>query len=236
MHPVTIPDALIQEVTQRRGRLHPFDRLDAATTALVTIDLQNAFMAPGAPLEVPVARAIVPQVNTLAAAFRTAGAPVVWVRMIAESDPSAWPSRERLLDPRLAGTVNASLRPGHAGYEFWSELDIRAGDLIVDKRRYSAFIQGSSNIGDLLRARGVETIVITGAISNVCCESSARDAMMLGYNVVFVSDASAALTDAAHLSALCSILTVFGDVMTTRETIGCLTGRTSASTSDKNRS
>jgi ureidoacrylate peracid hydrolase len=235
MHPVTIPDDLIREVTKRRGRLHSFDRFAAATTALVTIDLQNAFMARGAPLEVPVARAIVPHVNALAAAFRAAGSPIVWVRMIAESDPAAWPSRERLIDPRLAAEVNAALQPGHAGCELWSELAVEPGDLIVDKLRYSAFIQGSSNIDALLRARGIETIVITGTVSNVCCESSARDAMMLGYNVVFVSDASAALSDAAHLSALCSIFTVFGDVMTTRETIACLSGRTTSFASDKNR-
>jgi ureidoacrylate peracid hydrolase len=214
----------LREVTERRGRLHLFDALDPRTSALVAIDLQNTFVAPGAPLEVPRARTIVPNVNALARGFRAAGAPVVWVRMIADA-PEAWPSRARMLDPRLAAAANASMQPGHHGHELWPALEVQPGDLHVDKRRYSAFLPVSSNIDTLLRERGVQTIVVTGTTSNVCCESSARDAMMLGYDVLFVSDATAALTDAAHLSALCSIMTVFGDVLTTAEVLDLLAPR-----------
>jgi ureidoacrylate peracid hydrolase len=217
MHNVTIPDEIIAHVIGRRGRLHVCDELEPARCALIVVDLQNGFMAPGAPLEVPVAREIVPNVNALAGALRAAGGRVVWVQNIAEFDPAAWPSRARLSKPALAAVVNEAFQPGRNGYELWRELDVRSGDLFVQKRRYSAFLPTSSTIDDELRSRGIDTVIITGTVSNVCCESSARDAMMLGYNVVFVSDATAALSDFMHLAALCSILSAFGDVMTTDE-------------------
>ena len=70
-----------------------------------------------------------------------------------------------------------------------------------------------------LREAGIDTVVIVGTLTNVCCESSARDAMMLNYRLVFVSDANAALTDAEHNATLASILRVFGDVASTDEVI-----------------
>jgi ureidoacrylate peracid hydrolase len=90
------------------------------------------------------------------------------------------------------------------------------------KKRYSAFIQGSSDIDRQLREAGVDTVVIVGTLTNVCCESSARDAMMLNYRVLFVSDANAALSDAEHNATLATILRVFGDVATTEEVVTLL--------------
>ena len=99
---------------------------------------------------------------------------------------------------------------------------MRPKDEIVVKRRYSAFIQGSSDIDRRLREAGIDTVIIVGTLTNVCCESSARDAMMLNYRLVFVSDANAALTDDEHNATLGSILRVFGDVASTDEVIQLL--------------
>src|SRR5882672_12048641 len=79
MHEVAIRREIIERVLARRGRLHLYDRLDPRRTALVVIDMQNAFVAPGAPIEVPGARAIVPAINRLAAELRGRGVPVIWV-------------------------------------------------------------------------------------------------------------------------------------------------------------
>src|SRR5258706_5379711 len=79
MHEVAIRKEIIERVLARRGRLHLFDRLDPKRTALLVIDMQNAFVAPGAPIEVPAARSIVPAINRLAAALRKRGMPVIWV-------------------------------------------------------------------------------------------------------------------------------------------------------------
>jgi ureidoacrylate peracid hydrolase len=219
MHNISIPEAVIAQVKAQRGRLNRYDHLVGRKTALVVIDLQNAFMLPGMPVEVATAREIVPNVNKLAAATRAAGGKVVWVKMNLEGQSEAW----RVFfdaDPRRA--TLAELTPGARGFELHADLDVRPEDAIVVKRRFSAFIQGSSDIDRHLRDLGIDTVVIVGTLTNVCCESSARDAMMLNYRVVFVSDANAALSDADHNATLASIIRVFGDVATTDEAIALL--------------
>jgi len=219
MHNISIPEAVIAQVKAQRGRLNRYDHLVGRKTALVVIDLQNAFMLPGMPVEVATAREIVPNVTKLAAATRAAGGKVVWVKMNLEGQSEAW----RVFfdgDPRRA--TLAELTPGARGFELHADLDARPEDAIVVKRRFSAFIQGSSDIDRHLRDLGIDTVVIVGTLTNVCCESSARDAMMLNYRVVFVSDATAALSDADHNATLASIIRVFGDVATTDEAIALL--------------
>jgi ureidoacrylate peracid hydrolase len=219
MHNISIPEAVIAQVKAQRGRLNRYDHLVGRKTALVVIDLQNAFMLPGMPVEVATAREIVPNVNKLAAATRAAGGKVVWVKMNLEGQSEAW----RVFfdgDPRRA--TLAELTPGARGFELHADLDVRPEDAIAVKRRFSAFIQGSSDIDRHLRELGIDTVVIVGTLTNVCCESSARDAMMLNYRVVFVSDANAALSDADHNATLASIIRVFGDVATTDEAIALL--------------
>jgi ureidoacrylate peracid hydrolase len=219
VHKVSIPESIVAQVKAQRGKLNRYDRLFGPKTALVVIDLQNVFMLPGMPVEVPAAREIVPNVNKLAAATRAAGGKVVWVKMCLEGQTEAW----RVFfdgDPRR--TTVAELTPGAHGFELHAELDVRPKDEIVVKRRYSAFIQGSSDIDRRLREAGIDTIIIVGTLTNVCCESSARDAMMLNYKLVFVSDANAALTDDEHNATLGSVLRVFGDVASTDEVIQLL--------------
>src|SRR5579863_2103102 len=214
MHKVAIDETIVAQIKTQRAKLNRYDHLVGPKTALVVIDMQNAFMLPGMPVEVPVARDIVPNVNTLAAATRAAGGKVVWVKMCLEGQTEAW----RVFfdgDPRR-GTLT-ELTPGAHGFELHAGLDVRPEDTTVVKRRYSAFIQGSSEIDRHLRAAGIDTVVIVGTLTNVCCESSARDAMMLNYRMVFVADANAALSDAEHNATLTSIIRVFGDVATTNE-------------------
>src|SRR5256885_16126071 len=65
-------------------------------------------------------------------------------------------------------------------------------------------------------------VLITGTVTNVCCESSARDAMMLNFRTVMVSDGNAAMTDAEHSATLATFYAIFGDVMDTDFLVGCL--------------
>jgi len=220
MHKIEIPADLIAQLTRARGgKLNRYETLVGPKTALVVIDLQNAFMLPGMPVEVPAAREIVPNVNRLAAAVRRVGGKVVWVQMTLVDQREAWSvyfnadSRDAAYDAMI---------PGSKGYELHAELDVRKEDLIVEKKRYSAFIQRSSDIDAKLRALGIDTVLMTGTLTNVCCESSARDAMMLNYKVAFVSDANAALNDTEHNATLTSIVRVFGDVGSTDEIIARL--------------
>jgi ureidoacrylate peracid hydrolase len=115
-----------------------------------------------------------------------------------------------------------NMRIGSVGHELHPDLVVGPEDETVLKERFSAFIQGSSDLPARLRQQGYDTVLITGTVTNVCCESSARDAMMLDFKTIMVSDGNAALTDAEHNATLASIYSTFGDVMDTDMLIGCL--------------
>jgi ureidoacrylate peracid hydrolase len=102
------------------------------------------------------------------------------------------------------------------------ELKVLEGDMRVKKIKYSAFVPGSSDLDAQLKARAIDTVLITGTATNVCCESTARDAMMLDYKVIMLSDGTATLTDEEHAGALNTFMMFFGDVMSTDEAIGRL--------------
>jgi ureidoacrylate peracid hydrolase len=93
---------------------------------------------------------------------------------------------------------------------------------MVEKTRFSAFIQGSSNLAEVLRNRGLDTVLVTGTVTNVCCESTARDAMMLNFKTIMVTDGNAAMTDEDHSASLCAFYLTFGDIMSTDMLIACL--------------
>jgi ureidoacrylate peracid hydrolase len=219
MHQIVIAESIVAGAMQQRGKLNRYDKIVGPRAALVVIDLQNVFMEPGAAVEVPVAREIVPNVNRLAAATRQAGGKVVWVQMTLNDQEGSW---SVFFEGERRREAFKEMQRGSHGHALHRDLEVKADDLILEKRRYSAFIQGSSDIDRVLRGLGIDTVVIVGTLTNVCCESSARDAMMLNYKVVFISDANAALSDAEHNASLGTILRVFGDVATTDETIGRL--------------
>ena len=224
MHKIDIPQYIIDRVTKARGKRHAFDTLAGPSTALLVVDLQNCFMLPPYPTEVPLAREIVPAVNRLAAATRAAGGVVVWVQMThTEEDKKSW----SVFYDHVSNTLNKTeglkrLGRGTHGQALYDTLEAQPGDLKVEKNRFSAFIQGSSDLDKLLKARGIDTVLVTGTVTNTCCESTARDAMMLNYKTVMVSDANAAVTDEEHNATLANILRIFGDVMSTDEVIARL--------------
>ena len=92
----------------------------------------------------------------------------------------------------------------------------------MEKRRFSAFIQGSSDLHAILRERGIDMIMVTGTLTNVCSLTTALDAMMLNYKVLMVSDANAALSDDTHNAALATFCELFGDVRTTDEVVALI--------------
>jgi ureidoacrylate peracid hydrolase len=229
MHKISIPDYALKGAERRRGKLHPFERLSGPASALVVIDLQNAFMLPDMPAEIPYAREIVPNVNRLAAAVRGVGGKVVWIKMTVQDETARWSVYfDHFMSPERRGSVLKALSRGDRGHALHADLDVQSADLVVEKTRYSAFIQGSSDLDRILRGLGIDTVIIAGTVTNVCCESSARDAMMLNYKTVLVSDANAARTDEEHNATLASILQVFGDVFTTDEVIARLSAGTDA--------
>jgi len=223
MHKVAIREAIVRRVLERRGRLHLFDRLDPRRTALLVIDMQNAFVAPGAPVEVPAARAIVPAINRFAAELRRRGVPVIWVLHENRSDGADWDGFfGAFVSPEKRAQAAAALSPGSAMQQPWAELQLSPGDPRVGKNRYSALIQGSSGLQKMLQERGIDTLLIAGTKTNVCCECTARDAMMLDFKVVMLSDCTAALSDEEHLATLENVIQQFGDVLASNEVLSLL--------------
>jgi ureidoacrylate peracid hydrolase len=223
MHELSLPADLVARVTQRAGRAHPFDAIDPAKTAFVVIDMQNYFMQPGFQGEVPKARAIVPAVNRLAAAVRELGGHVVWVKNATNDTRESWSVfHDWLQTPDRCERRYATMDLAHEGHALWPELDVREQDAQVVKKRFSAFLPGSSDIVSYLRGRGIDTVLIGGTATNICCESSARDAMMLNFKVVMVHDVLATYTDEEHNATLRTFYSIFGDVQTIDEAIASL--------------
>ena len=220
----SIPQTIVRRVKERRGTEHSFADLDPSRTALAVIDLQHAFMNDAVGFAaVPAARDIVPAVNRLAAAVRETGGGVFWIKMTHDEPCFAeWSVAYELPTPEFRAKRIAALSEGTLGHELWPELDVRPEDEIVKKYRYSAFMPGTSELPDRLRSRGFDTVLITGTVTNVCCESSARDANMTNFRTIMVSDGNAALSQEEHDASLSAFYNTFGDVMDTEMIIAAL--------------
>ncbi len=225
MHKISIPKSVIDRVIARRGREHVYDNLDPRKTALVVVDMQNAFMLPGvAHTLCPMAQEIVPNINRLAQAVRATGGTVVWIKTtFTEETLKSWSTYYEISRPGAERQARRRRSPPAARATSCGPSSTCGRTIsTVEKKRFSAFIQGSSNLAEVLRARGLDTLLITGTVTGVCCESTARDAMMLNFKTIMVTDGNAAMTDEDHNASLIAFYLTFGDVMSTDMLIECL--------------
>ena len=234
MHNVTIRQHIVDRVVARRGDIHWFTELDPRTSALVIVDMQNTFCLPGAPGEVPEAREIVPAINDLAARMRDLGVPVIWVlHTNSQSDGvSDWEVffNHVVRNPDVKKRMVDSLAPENQ--QVWDDLIVEEQDTVIIKNRYSALAHGSSNLERVLRSRGIDTVLVGGTKTNVCCDSTARDAMMLDFKSVMISDCCAASSDDEHLASLETFVQQFGDVMTSEEVMDRMIRRNDAAAAE----
>ncbi|MDR1392373.1 MAG: cysteine hydrolase [Bifidobacteriaceae bacterium] len=205
------------------------------TTALVLIEFQNDFTAPGGALHDAVAGSmrttsmLANTVETVAAA-RQAGVTVVFAPI--QFAPGYF---EIASTPYgiLAGVVasNAFVK-GSWGAAFDDTLLPQAGDIVLEgKRGLDAF--GSTNIDFILRSKGIETVVLAGFLTNCCVESTMRSAYERGFEVVTLTDCVAATSDEEHDSAIKFDYPMFSKPQTHLEFIAALTA--GAETSDTSR-
>jgi len=215
------PHALVAALQARRGRVHLTERLDPLRTALVVIDMQRAFTEPQAPSETQAAKSIIPNINRLAAAVRSGGGLVAFSQAtFSQADDGGWPAYySRMVNPETAARILAQLRPGAPLHALDPELEVKPGDFVFPKSRYSAFARGASALEPQLRDRDIGTVIVAGTITNVCCESTARDAMQLGFDSIMVADANAARDVFAHQATLETFIQFFGDVLTTAQVL-----------------
>lgn len=217
------PQWVQDRVIARQGRLHPYDELPAARLAVVVVDMQQYFTLPGYQGECAPAREIIAPINRLCDAVRAAGGTIVWVQTASDNADLFWSHHHGvMLTPERSARRLETLRRDAPGYALHQDLHAHDADLRVTKRFYSAMAPGSSELEPLLRGRGVDTLLIAGTVTNVCCESTARDAMMRDFRTIMVDDALAAVTPAEHEHALHGWMLFFGDVLSVDESIARL--------------
>lgn len=185
--------------------------------ALLVVDLQNGFCSPAGSFarlgaDTSMCRAAVAGCGELVGAARRAGTPVIWVRKVHAEDHGD----AGLLAARMPGlrTVGGLVR-GTWDAELVPEVGPLDGEPVVDKRRFSAF--HDSVLDDVLQERGVGRLVVCGVTTDVCVDTTVRDASQRDYPTVVVSDATGALSADRHAAALSTLGSVFADVMTARE-------------------
>jgi biuret amidohydrolase len=156
-------------------------------TAMIVVDMQNDFVQKGAPIEIPRARAMVPRLNRLLDVCRAHKIPVIYIHhVIRGGDIDAG----RLADHHEAIRNNKAIIAGTRNVEIYEGLKPHPEDLVVAKPRYSAFY--GTDLEAILRSKGIDTLIISGTVTNVCCESTTRDAFSRDYKVIFLSDGNAA--------------------------------------------
>jgi nicotinamidase-related amidase len=194
--------------------------IDPSRTAFLVVDMQNDFVRVGAPLEVPDARATIGPIRSTIGLFRRLRRPVIFTRYIAgPKETLLW-----LWSPQLRPPVN-SCKPGFlrryedAGRELdcvavINELPVQPGDYVVDKYWYGAFFR--TNLHDILLSEHVDTVVVTGTVTQVCVEETAREAFHLGLKTVILSDCVSSFDPAMHAATLKNFAMKFGRVMDSR--------------------
>ncbi|GAA5115015.1 cysteine hydrolase [Alloalcanivorax gelatiniphagus] len=204
----------------RRGRRHAFEHLDPRRTALVVVGLVPFFVRESAYV-----RGIVPRVNALAAALRSAGGVVAWV--VPGYAPPTAKDREFFGD-EVAERYARSGGDGPPSARLDPSLSVAPADLVAEKTLRSAYFPGSSDLPDQLGERGVDTLVVTGTVTNVCVEDTVRDASASGLRVILVADACAATRDQDHNATLHVIHRSYGDVRATADVLALVAAGSAA--------
>jgi len=186
---------------------------ERARCALMVIDMQNDFVREGAIMEVPDAKHQLTRIASLIDTCRKLDVPVIYT--VHQTDPVFNPL-EIASFPHL---IDGGMRIGTDGIEVVDELAPNDNEYVLRKRRYSAFYQTDLEI--VLRNLDVDTLIICGTVTNICCESTARDAYFRDYKVVFGSDVCSALNKEAHDATIAN-MELFGRVLCAEEIIAAL--------------
>lgn len=207
MHTVDVP----RYATERGVLMHPPRALVPSRTAVIAIDFQRFFIDEGQPMGNPHARDILENANRLHDAVRSAGGLVVFTQH------SIGPPGAR------ADAGESTLLPGSESYALHPDMSVDDDDLRVVKRQSSPLHpKADTALESELRNREIDTLIVTGLVTNGCCDCTARDAFQHGFNVIVVSDATAAMTDAEHNAALLNLEIYYARVLRTSEIVQSL--------------
>ena len=205
-------------------------RLDTSRTAVIVIDVQNDFCSPGGymhqeshPLDM--VQEMLPNLKAFLAGAKEAGVPRIFFQANYATDYNwylspVWLERARRSNPKGGHIDYAVCEEGAWGFEIVDGFQPSGmkDEIVIKKHRYSGFV--GTELDLVLRSRGIKTVVMTGVATNVCVESTARDAFMRDYHVVLLSDCSATYSDAEQEATLANIRQYFGEVTTSADVLG----------------
>lgn len=158
--------------------------IEPGRAALVIVDMQNCFVA-DSPIAAPLGAQVAQRLNRLAAACRQAGIAVIWTRHVVRPDGSNTGLLGEMIPPVAGGIINEDA-PTAALH---SLMDVRPGDVIVGKPRFGSF--HGTDLELILRSRGIDTIILGGINTNVCVDTTAREAAVREFRVLFLRDGTA---------------------------------------------
>ncbi|NLI15303.1 MAG: cysteine hydrolase [candidate division Zixibacteria bacterium] len=202
------PEQLSAKTTVWLDKIKPFNNhqmiLNREKAALMVVDMQNFFLDPNSPTFTCGGLAILPNIKKMIAAFRNAGRPVIYTKHVHH------PNR---IDAGIMGWWwEGMCIEGSPESEVHSEIAPVAGEKVVLKHRYSAFY--NTDLETILRCLKIEDLVITGIMTNMCCESTARDAYYRDYRVFFPADGTGSINEEMHLASLLNLAFGFADITT----------------------
>jgi ureidoacrylate peracid hydrolase len=216
------------DAARRLAHVPPFgdlrQKIDPPHTALLVIDMQNDFIAEGGLIskdgrDTSEAKRLADRLPPFIDAARAAGVLIVFVRNVYSTDNNLYLSDswlEHAARRRKGGYTSIPVcAAGSWQGDFYGDVRPQAGDAVVTKHRYSAF--HGTDLDTILRSNGIRTVIVTGVVSNVCVETSAREAFVRDYYVVAPYDGAAAYVLADHEATMSNIDRFFGQISTLEE-------------------
>jgi len=191
-----------------RRRFFP---LDLSNSALIVIDMQDFFLDEKSHAYIPTSELIVPNVQALIEIFRAKGLPVVFSKHSHKDGEDLGMMGKWWSDPMMESDPLIKIS---------DKMPVDDADMVIHKNRYSVFHE--TNLASILREKGVEKVVITGVATHLCCESTARAAFMLDFEVYFVIDGTASWDEDMHLASIKTCSDGFSVPVTTKEVMEAL--------------
>ncbi|MBN2797581.1 MAG: cysteine hydrolase [Deltaproteobacteria bacterium] len=208
--PDTLPVRTAAWLEQVRGAVapRPWLRLDPSRCALLVVDMNRYFAHPDGASYLPASAAVLPRILSLLGAWRELGAPVAFTR-----HGHRGPGDAGMLGRFYRGWIRADQPEA----ELLPELSPREGEAVFPKTTYDAFL--GTGLESWLQARGVDQVLITGVLTQMCCETSARAAFTRGFEVYLPADGTATTHEATHLCSLTGLAGAVAVVMSTEEVL-----------------
>ena len=200
-----------------------------ANAALIVVDMQNDFVREGAPMEVPDARKTIEQHKQLISACRKAGIPIIFTKFIGTKEPSLlWNWSPKIAAPLFACNKGfkryyAYVKKSLECTDVIDELAPQAGDIVIEKTGYGAF-HGTA-LDSILRSLKVQSIILTGTVTQICVEETGREAFHYGYKTTMVTDAVSSFSPDLHAATIKNFAMKFGWARLTGEVLGVLEQR-----------